>query len=237
MGINGLITLRRINLLIMAVSLLFFGSCDDGRTAEQIYSSGIDYAVRGELEKAKKEFEKTLETDISHKPARESLKVINEILISRINNRAVRYFFKAISRSNAGRLDEANSFFSMAIKQSPDFVQAYYERGLVNAYKGKYSMAIDDFSKTVELTPDDAMAYNNRGLAYARGKKQYDLAIEDFNSAVKLDPDFAEAYDNRGIAYRMKSNDIEKACADWKQACKLNRCKSYEIAKQDGYCE
>jgi tetratricopeptide (TPR) repeat protein len=237
MGITGLKILRRVNLLIMAVSFLFWGGCQDVRTAEQQYSSGIDYAMKGKFEKAREEFEKTLETDISHKQARESLKVINDIQIRKINDRAVRYFFKAISRSNDGRLDEAGSFFSMAIKQSPEFVQAYYERGLVNAYKGKYSLAIDDFSKTVELTPDDVMAYNNRGLAYARGKKQYDLAIADFNRAIKLEPDFAEAYDNRGIAHRMKSNDKEKACDDWKQACELNRCNSYEIAKQGGYCK
>lgn len=237
MGITRLTVLRKVNLLIIAAAVLFLGGCQDGRTAEQKYSSGIDYAVRGEFEKAREEFEKTLETDISHKPARESLNVINDILIDKINDRAVRYFFKAISRSNDRKLDEASSYFSMAIKQSPGFVQAYYERGMVNAYKGKYGLAIDDFSKTVELTPDDAMAYNNRGLAYARGKKQFDLAIEDFSKVIELAPDFAEAYDNRGIAHRMKSNDKEKACNDWKQACRLNRCGSYEIAKKDGYCE
>ncbi len=229
--------MKKISVLFLVMLFIGVSGCQDSRTAEQIYQSGIDNAIRGEFKRAEKEFKKVLEVNSLHKQSRESLKIIEGVLLKTIKDRAVIYFFKAISRSNSRRFDEAVSFFSMAIKQSPEFVQAYYERGLVNAYQGRYVFAINDFTRTVELNPDDVIAYNNRGLAYAKGKKQFDHAMADFNRAIELDPEFAEAYDNRGIAHRMKSDDKEKACADWKKACDLKRCRSYELAKQNGYCK
>jgi tetratricopeptide (TPR) repeat protein len=237
MGTINLRILKRINLLIIALLFLSFSGCQENGTVDQIYSSGINHAIRGEFEKAKKEFEKALKVDQSHKPSKESREVIEDVLVRKLKNKAGIYFFKAISNSNEGRLDIAISYFSMAIKQNPEFIYAYFERGLVNGHKGDYDRAIADFTKTIELNPEDAAAFNNRGLAYAKGKDHYDLAFKDFNKAIELNPKFAEAYDNRGIVYRIKFNDKENACADWKRACELNRCYSFELAKQNGYCE
>lgn len=229
--------MRKKHVLLLVILFFQIVGCSDDRTADQRYWAGIDYAVRGEFKKAEKEFKGTVEIDTANKPARESLRVINDVLLKKIKDRAAVYFFKAVSRSNKGRLDEASSYFSMAIKQNPDFVQAYYERGLVNAYRGEYQLAAGDFTRAIELSRNDAEAYNNRGLVFAKGMKKYDLAIADFGSAIGLNPEFAEAYDNRGIAYRMKDNDKERACSDWKKACELDRCSSYDLAKQNGYCE
>jgi len=224
-------------LIIVLLSLSFIVSgCKAKGTADQRYNLGVKHATDGEFEKAQGEFQKALTLDSSYQPAKESLKIIEGAIDKKIKREAVIYFFKAISLSNEKRFSEVISLMSHAVSLDPDFMSAYYERGLAYAYTGDYDSAVADFSKTIELNPRDAAAFNNRGLAYAKGKKQYDKGLSDFNRAIAIDPRFADAYDNRGIAYRIKYDDKEKACADWKRACDLGKCGSYSLAQKNGYC-
>lgn len=224
-----------ISTFILCLSLML-GSCQVKGTADQRYNLGLRYAIDGKFEKAKDEFEKALILDSSYRPATSSLKVIEEVLDRKLQNESVSYFFKAISSSNAGRLDEAISYLGTAINQDPDFFHAFYERGLLFGYKGEFDRAIADFTRSLELNPNDPEAYNNRGLTYARGKNLLDKAIFDFTKAIQIDPGFADAYNNRGIAHSKKSEAKQMACSDWKRACDLGKCDSYDIAKKNGYC-
>lgn len=212
-------------------------ACDVKGTADQRYNLGIGYAIEGKFEKAKDEFQKALKLDNSYQPAKESLNIIDEALNKKLKNDAIIYFFKGIQYSNENKFSEAINSLGHSISLEPAFSSPYYERGLAHANKGEYDPAISDFSKTIELNPKDAAAFNNRGLAYAKGKKQYDEAFSDFNKAIGINPQFAEAYENRGIAYRIKYDDKQKACSDWNRACELGKCNSYNLAKQNGYCQ
>ena len=201
------------------------------------YEQGVALAVAGKFEKAQAAFTKALQDEADRDIAQQSLVVVRESLSQRLDAQAAIDFFKGIQFSNKGDLLLAFSYFSNSIKKAPDFANAYYERGIINGRLNLYDKAVADFSKAIELHPQDRDAYNNRGLALARGLKEYNQAIADFTKAVELDPQFAEAYDNRAIAYRMAGNDKLKACADWKMACDLNRCNSYNLARQNGYCQ
>ena len=46
---------------------------------------------------------------------------------------------------------------------TPDFANAYYDRGIAKTELGDYKAAIEDFDKVIELYPDHVGAYYNRG--------------------------------------------------------------------------
>ncbi len=119
-----------------------------------------------------------------------------------------------------GKHDEAEKYFSMTLKIDPNFVEAYYNRGIVYYYKGEHDRAIDDFNQAIKLNPNLADAYNNRGAAYG-GKGEHDRAIDDFNQAIKLNPNYAKAYYNRGTVYGGKG-EHDRAVDDYNHALKLN---------------
>ena len=224
-------------IIVLPSLLLTLIGCDVKGTADQRYNLGIGRAIEGNFEEAKDEFQKALKLDNSNQPAKESLILIEDALSKKLKNDAIVYFFKGIQYSNERKFNEAINSLNHSISLEPAFSSAYYERGLAHANTGEYGPAISDFSKTIELNPKDAAAFNNRGLAYAKGKKQYDEAFSDFNKAIGINPQFAEAYENRGIAYRVKYDDKQKACSDWSRACELGKCNSYNLAKQNGYCQ
>lgn len=60
--------------------------------------------------------------------------------------------------------DEAIEDLSQAIRYFPDFAEAYYNRGTLQALSGKLPEAFDDFTKAIELNPQFAEAYFNRGM-------------------------------------------------------------------------
>ncbi len=75
--------------------------------------------------------------------------------------------------------------FGEAIRLKPDFVQAYFDRGLVYATERDLDNAIADFSSAIRLEPDLAPAYNNRGLIYQK-KGESSKADADFAKAMRL---------------------------------------------------
>jgi tetratricopeptide (TPR) repeat protein len=224
-------------LLIFTMFLALAGCSDSTINTKSSYDQGVALAVSGKFKKAHKAFTKALQDEADKDAAQQSLEVVKESLSQRLDTQAAIDFFKGIKFGNENEELIAFAYFSNAIKTVPDFATAYYERGIINGRLKLYDQAIADFSRSIELNPRDSAAYNNRGLARAKGLKEYNKAIVDFTKAVELDPQFAEAYDNRGIAYRMASDDKVKACADWKRACDLHRCNSYNLARQNGYCQ
>ena len=222
------------------IYILFFAvtACSDNAPKQlSSYEQGIELAAAGKFNKAHKAFTQALQDEEDKDTARQSLDVVNRTLSQKLHADAATAFFKGIQFSNKRELLHAFSYFSNAIRTSPDFANAYYERGIINGLLNYYDKAVEDFSQTLKLNPDDVAALNNRGLARARGLKQYDKAIGDFTKAIELDPQFAEAYDNRAIAYQKASDDKARACADWKKACDLNRCNSYNLARKNSYCQ
>lgn len=103
------------------------------------------------------------------------------------------YFYSAlISTDLNAKLD----LYSKAIKENPNFMDAYINRGLVRNELQDFEGSIEDYNKAIELDSKCALAYNNRG--YTKYKKQ-DMkgALEDYNKAILLNPKFQMAIDNK----------------------------------------
>ena len=101
---------------------------------------------------------------------------------------------------NKGDYDSAIKDYDVAIKLKPDFVQAYYNRGLAYHENVNFDLAIKDYSKAIELNPELFHPHNNRGNAY-RQKGDFDSAIEDYGKAIELNPELGLAYYNRSEAW------------------------------------
>ncbi len=110
-------------------------------------------------------------------------------------------------------------YLNNAIKEKPDYIEAYVSRGLAYFSLGQYQRAVEDYSKVIGLKPDNAYACYNRGNAY-RHLGRHQLAIEDYNKALRLKSDFADAYYNRGAAYD-DLGQYQRAVEDYNEAIRL----------------
>ena len=140
------------------------------------------------------------------------------------------YYEIALARITTDDADDVLVNLSKAIDLNPNYVDAYFLRGLIYGSQYDFDKAIADFEKVVELDPSHtdakamhADAYAARGADYAL-EKNYDKAIADFERAIELDPDKAEfkaaaaaTYFLRG-ATRYEEGDNESAFTDLDRA-------------------
>jgi tetratricopeptide (TPR) repeat protein len=92
-----------------------------------------------------------------------------------------------------GNFSAAVSDFNQTLKIEPEFVDAYYNRGLIYYQRGNHKKAIVDFNQALKYNPKLADAYGNRGLAnYALGDKRN--AVADLRQAATL---FRQQGDNQ----------------------------------------
>lgn len=127
-----------------------------------------------------------------------------------------RGFVLAVEKSN---YDEAIYCFTQAITLTPDFSDAYYNRGLAYKHNGNLDKAIQDYDETIRLKPDELDAYFNRGLSRAK-KGEFDAAIQDYNEVIRLRPNDSGAYNNRGMIRREKG-DLAGSIKDFDEAISL----------------
>lgn len=81
--------------------------------------------------------------------------------------------------------DAAITEINKAIELSPNWADAYYNRGLAYSRKLNYNQAISDYTKAIELNPNYAAAYNNRAVNYYL-INNYDMAWQDVHKAESL---------------------------------------------------
>jgi tetratricopeptide (TPR) repeat protein len=134
-------------------------------------------------------------------------------------SRANRAIVRGVDAFKGQNYDLAIADFSEAIRLTPDYAEAYFNRGLAYDSKGDHDKAIADYSEAIRLKPDFGYAYDGRSIAFYQ-KGDYDKAIADENQAIRLDPSQPGAYYNRGIAFFRKDN-YDKAIADYSETIRL----------------
>ena len=73
----------------------------------------------------------------------------------------------------------------MAIKISPDYSAAYFNRGNCKVMMGNYKSSIPDFDKAIKITPRFPHPYHSRGVAkYELG--DIESACSDWIKASKV---------------------------------------------------
>ncbi len=109
--------------------------------------------------------------------------------------------------------------YTKFLKEHPDRVEGYSNRGFSKAMLNDLQGAIKDFDRAIELAPHIAESYNARGNVNAMAGKPAQ-SIRDFNRAIRCDRNFADAYYNRAIG-RHDLGDRHGAKLDFYQAAKL----------------
>ena len=107
-----------------------------------------------------------------------------------------------------GKLDEAISHFSEALRIKPDYAESLNNLGGLLASQGKLNQAIAHYSQALRIKPDYAEAHNNLGVALA-SKGKLDEAIVHYSKALRFRPNSAQAHKNFGVALFSKGNTDE----------------------------
>ncbi|MGC9348659.1 MAG: tetratricopeptide repeat protein [Anaerolineae bacterium] len=136
--------------------------------------------------------------------------------VSRDTSASVELCLRGNDRLQQGAFEAAIRFYDEAIELNPDYVAAYYNRGVAHERIGALSYATADYTRVIELDPDNALAYRQRGLAYVR-QGDPERAVADYTTALEHEPDHAAIYHDRANAY-YRTNAYGRAIADYNEA-------------------
>jgi tetratricopeptide (TPR) repeat protein len=92
----------------------------------------LDYFYKGEYEKAKEEFEKTIELD-------------PESVAAWMNG--------GVALGKLGKPEEAVKFYDKAIELKPDIADAWYNKACSYSLKGDKGKSLENLQKAIELDP------------------------------------------------------------------------------------
>ena len=138
------------------------------------------------------------------------------------------YYKSAMIKFVNKRYSESVEDFTKAIKVKPNYIDAYFNRGIAYEYMGESNRALKDYANVIKLDPGMNEAYINRALLYKKLEK-YTLAIKDLDRAIALRPDFAFAYLYRAdIHYIM--GDLGASAKDYRKV--LNMLPNYIKAQR-----
>ncbi|MYK93686.1 tetratricopeptide repeat protein, partial [Candidatus Poribacteria bacterium] len=115
---------------------------------------------------------------------------------------------------------KAIAYYTEALEQKPDLLEAYLNRGIVYNNMDKVDEALENYNTAIQLDPSYTDAYYNRGFVYL-DKEDLDQAVADFSKVIELNPEHAEAYYFRGLLYFSKE-DFEQGLQDCNRAIQLN---------------
>ena len=111
----------------------------------------------------------------------------------------VTFLKTALEHQQAGRVDEAEKFYRMALGIDPNNSIALQLLGVLAQQKEAFQEAVELFKKALEITPDKAEIYNNLGNSLtALGHNEE--AIKSLEKALELEPEYAAAHNSLGVA-------------------------------------
>lgn len=139
---------------------------------------GLDYVVRGFVDKGIEEYEKVLAIDPTWPMVYSNL---------------------SVALKQRGRYDESVLRCEQALRLDPNDADAHYNLGETLRLQGKFDAAISHLERSLELKPNRADAYNNIGAAYGQ-KGMMPEAMGYFRKALEIEPTWADARRNLGMA-------------------------------------
>lgn len=148
------------------------------------YLQGASHAEKGDLENAKKSYEKAIARQIDYIPAYLGLGTI----LRKQNN-----------------FEAAIEAYEKALEIDQEIPEIYNDLGITLKNSGNFERAVLAYLKAIQLNPSFAAAYNNLGIVL-KALNVLDEAIQSFEIAIKLKPNFLQVYVNLGNAQKAKGN-------------------------------
>ncbi len=124
----------------------------------------------------------------------------------------------------AGRLDEAASHLSKAVRLSPTFAKARNNLGKVFLKQGKANEAVECFNELIQQKQDSAEVHYNLAIGLGMQNK-YEEAIKQLSKTLEMDSDYPDAQNRIGIAL-MAIGKPDEAIWHFDQALRTDKDKS-----------
>ncbi len=96
------------------------------------------------------------------------------------------------------RFDDALASYDHALKLTPDFADAWFNRGVTLANLKRPEEALASYDKALDLAPGDAAAWANRGTLLLEMDRAEE-ALESVERSLAITTEFAEVWNSLGI--------------------------------------
>jgi tetratricopeptide (TPR) repeat protein len=128
-------------------------------------------------------------------------------------------FDRAVAAYRAGNLVEAEQLCQRVLGSRPDFFDAFYLLGEVQAGLGKINAALATYGRALEIWPNAARAHHGRGVLLEK-LKRYEEALANYDRALSLRPNFPAALFSRGNLLQAQGQ-LAEALASYDRAIAL----------------
>ena len=118
-----------------------------------------------------------------------------------------------------GKLKEAMSHYTAALRIKPDYSEAHNNLGNALAGQGRLKEAIRHYSKALRINPRFAEAHNNLGNALANQGRLMQ-AGSHYYEALRTNPDYAEAHYNLAVALKRQGR-LKEAISHYYEALRI----------------
>ncbi|MFQ5862233.1 MAG: tetratricopeptide repeat protein [Candidatus Brocadiales bacterium] len=203
------------------------------KDAEALFSMGIFYDTKNQLDKSIGVLEKAVEFDSNHIGARlclaaahekknmleEAITQYKEVMKTSPDNAQVHYRLGLIYY-NQNMIEEALEEFRSAANINPNHIEAHYNLALVYEKLEQVEDAIAEYRETIRLGPAHLDAHRNLAFIYNKKGMVYE-AIREFKEVAWLNPDDAEVHYILASAYS-ESGKTEEAIAEYKELVRIN---------------
>lgn len=144
------------------------------------------------------------------------------------------YWKKGNELFDQGKTVASLEYFEKAIRNDPDFAEAYNGMGIAFYEKRDYPSALECYKRALMIKPDFVEAMNNLGTVFLFLGRFPDAAMA-YEKVVEIQPDMAEAFNNLGLVYEQmeRSDDAIKAYRKFKELWKGKGTTRYLHAAQE----
>lgn len=125
------------------------------------------------------------------------------------NEKAAKFYEKGYKSFHFYKFKKAAKLYKKAIKEDPDFVEAYDNLGLSYRQIGELDSAQKYYLRSLELYPNGMLALQNIAVVYMK-KGATKKALESFKKVNEVDPENPEGYYGCAQVY-LEQEEYEKA--------------------------
>ncbi len=130
-------------------------------------------------------------------------------------------FADALTKHQAGRLDEAQSLYHDVLTINPQHADALNMQGVIALQRGDADAGVQLIRLSLASNGRNARAHYNLGLAL-QSKRDRAGALKAFRRAASLEPGFVEAHNNIGGLLLEEGDRLDEAIRALKKAITLN---------------
>ncbi|MEO9319147.1 MAG: tetratricopeptide repeat protein [Nitrososphaera sp.] len=103
---------------------------------------------------------------------------------------------QGLNYMSSEKMHDAVRSFELALRQDPNYVDAWIKKGYAHFHLGEYPVAVSAYDKAIAIDVNNAEAWNLKGLAYYK-LKNYEKAIECCDKATDINPNDGMSWYNK----------------------------------------